>query len=165
VINRAFVRDGRPYPPSSVAELELLPGVLEALERLKAAHYRLIVVTNQPDVARGTTPRLIVDQINARLMAALPLDAIRTCYHDSSAGCECRKPRPGLLLDAANEFNIDLGASWMVGDRWRDVEAGSAAGCRTIFLDYRYSETQPVNADFRVGTLLEAAAIILREQT
>jgi D-glycero-D-manno-heptose 1,7-bisphosphate phosphatase len=165
VINRATVREGRPYPPSSVNELEILPGVTQALDRLKASGYRLIVVTNQPDVARGTIPRAVVDKINAALMATLPLDAIRSCFHDSAAGCNCRKPRPGLLLDAALEFDIDLGASWMVGDRWRDIEAGRAAGCRTVFVDYRYDEAQPEQVDFCVGSLLEAAEIILQEDT
>ncbi len=162
VINRAIVRGARPYPPSSLQELEILPGVVEALDLLRAAGFRLIVVTNQPDVARGTTTRAVVDEINASLMALLPLDAIRTCFHDSNDGCACRKPRPGLLLEAATEFNIELRDSWMVGDRWRDVEAGRAAGCRTIFIDYGYDEKQPPEVEHRVSSLLEATRTILK---
>jgi D-glycero-D-manno-heptose 1,7-bisphosphate phosphatase len=163
VINRAIVRDGRPHPPASVAELEILPGVAQALESLKDAGFLLIVVSNQPDVARGTTPRTTVDEINTTLMRSLPLDAIRCCLHDTRDHCECRKPRPGLLLRAAADFDIDLRSSWMVGDRWRDVEAGRAAGCRTIFIDYTYGEEQPRQPDHRVSSLLEAVPIILGE--
>jgi D-glycero-D-manno-heptose 1,7-bisphosphate phosphatase len=161
VVNRALLRGGRPYPPSSVHELEVLPGVPEALHRLKAAGYRLIVVTNQPDVARGTSPRAVVDEINAALLACLPLDAMRTCFHDESDHCECRKPLPGLLIGAAREFDIDLAASWMIGDRWRDIEAGLAAGCRTIFVDHGYDERQPTRVSHRVGSLVEGSDIIL----
>ena len=163
VINRAIVRDGRPYPPASLAELELLPGVAAALRRLRAAGLRLIVVSNQPDVARGTTPKAAVEAINEALMRALPLDAIRCCLHDTYHNCACRKPRPGLLLEAANDFGLDLSRSWMVGDRWRDMEAGRAAGCHTIFIDCAYKEAQPEHVDHRVGSLGEAVPIILGE--
>jgi D-glycero-D-manno-heptose 1,7-bisphosphate phosphatase len=164
VINRAIVRDGRPYPPASLAELEILPGVASALETLRAAGFRLIVVSNQPDVARGSTSRAAVDEINAALMRSLPLEAIRCCLHDDHDDCDCRKPRPGLLLRAAADFAIDLSASWMVGDRWRDIEAGRAAGCHTIFIDYAYKEAQPPHSDHRVASLHEAVPIILGER-
>jgi D-glycero-D-manno-heptose 1,7-bisphosphate phosphatase len=163
VINRSVVRDGKPYPPSSVAETEILPGVAEALVALRDAGYLLIVVTNQPDVARGTTSVEAVEAINEHLHARLTLDEFRTCYHDSGDGCECRKPRPGSLFSAALHHAIDLGRSYMVGDRWRDIEAGTRAGCKTIFIDYGYDETQPKSPDFTVTSLLEASKIILSE--
>jgi D-glycero-D-manno-heptose 1,7-bisphosphate phosphatase len=162
VLNRAIVRDGRPYPPPNVSELEILPGVEEALAALRAAGYLLIVVTNQPDVARGTTTREEVEKINAALSSALPIDEFRTCYHDNEAGCDCRKPKPGALLAAAKLYDVDLNASYMVGDRWRDTEAGQRAGCKTIFVDYGYRERQPGAIDYRVASLLEAAEVILR---
>jgi D-glycero-D-manno-heptose 1,7-bisphosphate phosphatase len=162
VLNRAIVRDGRPYPPPNVSELEILPGVKEALAMLRAAGYLLIVVTNQPDVARGATTREEVEKINAAVSSALPIDEFRTCYHDSEAGCDCRKPKPGALLAAAALHDIDLSASYMVGDRWRDTEAGQRAGCQTIFLEFGYQETQPDTVDHRVASLSEAAEIILR---
>jgi D-glycero-D-manno-heptose 1,7-bisphosphate phosphatase len=165
VINRAILRDGKPYPPESLAALEILPGVAEALARLKAAGYGLVVVTNQPDVARGTTPRNLVDSINETLQHALPLDSIRACFHDSADDCLCRKPKPGMLLAAAEELDLDLSASYMVGDRWRDVEAGRRAGCRTVFIDYHYDEPRPETPDYVVGSLLEAAQIILNGGT
>jgi len=164
VLNRAVVRDNKPYPPSGVHELEILPGVREALLRLRTAGFLLIVVTNQPDVARGTTSQGAVERINEALATTLPIDEFRTCYHDSSANCACRKPKPGMLLDAAGKWNIDLSRSFMIGDRWRDTEAGDAAGCQTMFIDYGYDEKQPARVHHRVTSLTEAANVILHEE-
>ncbi|EEQ12384.1 Histidinol phosphatase [Yersinia mollaretii ATCC 43969] len=161
VINRALVRDGKPYPPADLASVEILPGVDVATQALHDAGWLLIVVTNQPDVARGTTARAEVDAINHYLQQTLPIDEFRTCYHDSDDHCDCRKPLPGLLLAAAKIHDIDLSASYMVGDRWRDIEAGECAGCKNIFIDYGYAEKQPTIFNFRVHSLLEAARIIL----
>ncbi|PZM14867.1 D-glycero-alpha-D-manno-heptose-1,7-bisphosphate 7-phosphatase [Rhizobium tubonense] len=164
VINRAIVRDGKPYPPADVSQTEVLPGVGSALRDLKAAGYLLIVVTNQPDVARGTTARETVEEINDFLRSRLPIDEFRTCYHDSGDGCDCRKPLPGSILSAAKNYDVDLSASFMVGDRWRDIEAGQNAGCRTIFIDYSYNEKQPETEVRRVSSLREAADVILGER-
>jgi D-glycero-D-manno-heptose 1,7-bisphosphate phosphatase len=155
VINRALIRDGKPYPPSSAADLEILPGVPQALQRLRAVGYRLVVVTNQPDVARGSITAASVETINQRLRKILPLDEIRVCPHDDADSCECRKPKPGLLLQRPTH---DMAASVMVGDRWRDISAGLAAGCgATILVDYAYNETLPDEPTVRVGSLAEAA--------
>jgi D-glycero-D-manno-heptose 1,7-bisphosphate phosphatase len=161
VLNRALLRAGRPHPPSSVAELEITPGAREALADLRAAGYLLIVVTNQPDVARGKQSRETVELINARLMEQLPLDEIRVCYHDDGDGCACRKPLPGMLREAAAERGISLERSFMVGDRWRDIEAGERAGTRTIFIDHHYEERRPTDAHAEVATLADAARWIL----
>jgi D-glycero-D-manno-heptose 1,7-bisphosphate phosphatase len=163
VINRAFIRDGTPYPPASLRDLEILPHVPEALSALKAQGYSLVVVTNQPDVARGTASRKLVDSIHERLADELDLDAIFTCFHDDADECECRKPKPGLLFRAAHDLGIDLTSSFMVGDRWRDVEAGRRAGCRTLLVDCGYRESLSHSCDFSVGSLLEASEIILAE--
>lgn len=163
VINRPLIRGGKPYPPASLEEFELLPGVVEACRRLKAAGYLLVVATNQPDVGRGTLPRAAVEAIHAQMCQLLPLDRVEVCY---AAGGEeppdeCRKPRPGMLRRAARELGLDLGRSWMVGDRWRDIDCGHAAGCRTIFLDHGYDEALRQAPDFRVKSLAEAADLIL----
>lgn len=163
VLNRALLREGRPYPPSSLVEVEILPGVKDALQALKDAGFLLIVVTNQPDVARGTVSRNQVEEINRFLADNLILDEFRTCYHDDSDACNCRKPAPGALLAAAREHRLNLDRSYMVGDRWRDIEAGQRAGCKTIFLDYGYKEPQPKAVDHRVQNLVEATTIILKE--
>jgi len=161
VINRALVRNGLPYPPSNLSELEILPGVHEALHLLHEAGFFLVAVTNQPDVARGVVTRETVEQINQYLKNNLPIDDFRTCFHDSGDACPCRKPLPGSLIESAKLHSIDLTKSFMVGDRWRDIEAGHAAGCTTFFIDYHYNEKQPQTAHFRVGHLLEAAHVIL----
>lgn len=165
VLIRAIVRDGKPYPPASLTELEILPGVAEACTTLHKAGFLLIVVTNQPDVARGTQRQEVVEAMNQALRYHLPLDDIRACYHDDADHCSCRKPEPGVLLQAAQEWNIDLSASFMVGDRWKDIAAGRRAGCRTIFVDYHYAERRPYHPDHRVGSLLEAVDWILRHRT
>ena len=164
VINAAVVKQGRPYPPATVEELVISPGVEAALLRLRKAGFRLIVVTNQPDVARGTQTRGRVEEINAWLLARLPIDEFRVCYHDDRDNCHCRKPKPGLLLDAAKEHKLDLMTSFMVGDRWRDIEAGRTAGCRTVFIDHTYSERQPDNPDVRLKSLAEAAHWIIQKE-
>lgn len=162
VLNRAVIRGGKPYPPASLAELELLPGVTEALADLKAAGFLLLVVTNQPDVGKGTQSRETVEAIHARLRAELPLDDIFVCYHVDADACSCRKPMPGLLEQAALRYGIDLASSYMVGDRWRDIDAGHKAGCATIFLDYMYQERGPEHEPaVRVQSLREAARWIL----
>jgi D-glycero-D-manno-heptose 1,7-bisphosphate phosphatase len=163
VINRALVRDGRPYPPSNVAEFEILTGVAEACARLKQAGFLLVVATNQPDVGRGTVSRELVESLHAHMCRILPLDRVEVCYHAGKGGseCDCRKPKPGMLVRAAGELNIDLKRSFMVGDRWRDIDCGHTAGCVTILVDYGYDESLRQRPDHRVQSLLEAADVIL----
>jgi D-glycero-D-manno-heptose 1,7-bisphosphate phosphatase len=157
VINRATIRDGRPHPPATLEEFSILPGVPEACEMLRRAGFVLLVVTNQPDIARGTQDQAIVDEIHNLLLRTLPIDAIYVCPHDDADGCACRKPNPGMLLEAARDRNLNLEGSFMVGDRWRDVEAGRRAGCRTVFIDRGYEELPPENPDAIVSDLRQAA--------
>ena len=156
VINAAVVRDGKPYPPANLAALIIPDEVLPALNLLKNAGFLLIVVTNQPDIARGTTTAASVDVIHQHLLEKLPLDDIRVCAHDDCDDCACRKPLPGLLVQAAHEHNVALNKSYMIGDRWRDVEAGQAAGCLSIFLDYGYFEKKPHAPDYVAQSLQQA---------
>ncbi len=129
---------GMPRPPESVDDVEIPAGVQEALESIRAAGYVVIAVTNQPDVARGTTSRSTVEAINSYVTAHLPVEAVYTCFHDGDS-CSCRKPRPGMLLQAAADYSVDLDRSWMIGDRWVDIAAGRAAGVRTVLLERLYS--------------------------
>jgi D-glycero-D-manno-heptose 1,7-bisphosphate phosphatase len=162
-LNRAYTRaDGVSVPPASVDQLELLPGVAEAVSRLRAAGLRLVVVTNQPDVARGTTDRQTVEQINAALRAQLDVDAVLCCYHDDADGCACRKPKPGMCLQAADEFDLDLSRSFLVGDSWRDIEAGQRAGCATVLVGQTHGNPPQTATDYVATDLGEAATIILR---
>lgn len=162
VLNRAIIRDGKPYPPANLAEVEILTGVVEAIHLLKEAGFVLIVVSNQPDIARGTTSKEVVEAINAYLAKNLTIDRFIMCYEDNYDS-ECRKPSPGMLFAGAREFDVDLRTSFMIGDRWRDMEAGIAAGCKTFFIDYGYSEKKPFLYDFQVKSLLEAAQIITKK--
>lgn len=162
VINAAVLLDGKPYPPTRLRDVIILPGVNDAMNALHNAGFLLIVVTNQPDVARGALSVIEVEKINDHLKRMLPIDEIRVCYHDDIDMCHCRKPLPGLLLDAAGMHGIDLTNSYMIGDRWRDIEAGLSAGCKTLFIDYGYPEKQPERADHHVDSLSTAATIILR---
>lgn len=163
VLNRAVVRDGKPYAPSSLAEFELLPGVGEACRRLKEAGFLLVVATNQPDVGRGTMERETVERIHAHLGRLLPLDRFEVSYDSGQEQppSEFRKPRPGMLLRAARELGIDLAQSFMVGDRWRDIDCGQAAGCVTFLIDYHYDEALRERPNYRVKSLQEAADMIL----
>jgi D-glycero-D-manno-heptose 1,7-bisphosphate phosphatase len=149
VLNRAIVRDGRPYPPASLAELEVLPGVPQALARLRDAGLLALVVTNQPDVATGKTTQAVVDQIHDRLRDMLPLDAIYACTCVEGPDCDCYKPRPGMLIRAAAEWGVDCRRSFMI------------AGCRTIFIDYNYAERRPDSPDFVAQDLGQAVDIVL----
>lgn len=163
VINRALERERKPYPPTSIAEFEILPEVPAALAQLKAAGFLLVVATNQPDVGRGTLAREVVEQIHTHLLALLPIDRVEVCYHAGQgiSDCDCRKPKAGMLRHAAAALGIDLARSWMVGDRWRDIDCGHAAGCRTIFIDRGYAEELKQKPDFSARHLGEAATIIL----
>jgi D-glycero-D-manno-heptose 1,7-bisphosphate phosphatase len=165
VINRALEREAKPYPPRSLAEFEILPEVPVACMKLKQAGFLLVVVTNQPDVGRGTLKKETVETIHAEMCRRLPIDRVEVCYHpgQGASECDCRKPKPGMLLRAARELGIDLAQSWMVGDRWRDIDCGHAAGCRTIFINRGYAEELRQKPHFSAGNLAEAGDIILRE--
>lgn len=161
VLNHAPIRDGRPHSPSSVDEVEVLPGVPEACEHLRRHGFLLIVVTNQPNVARGVQRRETIEEIHRFLRIRVPLDDIMVCYHDDADACDCRKPKPGMVLAAARDFDIDLGQSFVIGDRWIDIAAGRRAGCRTIFIDHEYAEARPTGMDFKTYSLPLAAEWIL----
>jgi D-glycero-D-manno-heptose 1,7-bisphosphate phosphatase len=166
VINRAINRGGKPYSPQSLAEFDILPGVVEACVKLKAANFLLIVATNQPDVGRGQLPQSTVETLHEMMCRCLPIDRVEVCYDSGkeTEPCVFRKPQPGMLMRAAQQLRIDLHQSWMVGDRWRDIDCGVAAGCRTILIDYGYAESLHHPPDFKATALLDAAHLILAHQ-
>lgn len=163
-LNRIVERNNRPFPPDTLQDFVLLPGVPEALAQLRAAGYRLIVATNQPDVGKGVQQESVVRAMHEQLAAWLPIDDIYVCYHVDEDGCACRKPRPGMLVEAAAKWKIDLTRSYMVGDRWRDVGAGQAAGCTTIWIETKYEERRPEKPDAIVPDMKQAADWILGRQ-
>ena len=165
VLNRPVVSDGRPFPPTQVDEFELYPDAVSACAQLKGAGFLLVVVTNQPDVGRGAQSREAVEAMHEKLRGAIPsLDGIEVCFHAGAAHgepCECRKPKPGMLLRAAAALEIDLAESFLIGDRWRDVDCAHAAGCRVVLIDHGYRETLREKPEFTVSNLNEAVSIIL----
>lgn len=167
VLNRAVVQGGRPFPPSTIEDFELHNDVISGCARLKAANFLLIVVTNQPDVGRGKQSRETVEAMHLKMQSALPsLDRIEICYHAGELHdepCDCRKPRPGLILRAAAELEINLAASYVIGDRWRDVDCARAAGCRAIFIQRDYEESLRALPDFTVRSFNDAVNTLLRD--
>lgn len=161
VINRSVVRNGKSFPPATPEEFELLPDAAETMRALRARGLLVIVVTNQPDVRTGVQTLETVEKMHRVLLDAALCDDVKACFHVDADDCHCRKPKPGMLLDAARERNIDLANSFMVGDRWRDIEAGNAAGCRSFFIDYRYDERRPAPPFTVVESLADAGKIIL----
>lgn len=165
-LNVPVIRDGQPYPPATLAEFQLFPGVPEACRSLHAAGYTLVVVTNQPDVGRGVQSQAVVEAIHAQLRQLVPeIEHIEACF-DPGRGqpSRRRKPEPGMVLDAAQALGLDLARSWMVGDRWRDIDCGKRAGLRTVFIDLGHTESLRTQPDFIVKSLAEAAAVILGQR-
>jgi len=162
VLNAALVSAGLPGSPREAGELQLLPGVEEACAQLADAGLVLIVVTNQPDIARGLVDPTVVDSLNGQLRKSLALNDVIVCPHDDGDACACRKPKPGMLLEGASRWDIDLSRSVMVGDRWRDIEAGRAAGTRTVFVDRAYDEPAPEHPDLTVNELHESVPWIIQ---
>ncbi|MBL4818721.1 MAG: HAD family hydrolase [Deltaproteobacteria bacterium] len=161
VVNHPVIRNGKSYSPQSIEEFELLPGVIQAVNSLRQAGFLIVIVTNQPDVSKGTQTREVIESMHNVLWSTLSLDDIKICFHVDLDGCYCRKPKPGMLFEAARELEIDLSLSFIVGDRWRDVAAGKSAGCYTFFIDYGYAEQRPDDPDAIVESLEEASQLIL----
>jgi D-glycero-D-manno-heptose 1,7-bisphosphate phosphatase len=161
VLNEALVRDGRPYSPRTLEEFVIVAGASDELGLLRRHGYRLVVVTNQPDIARGKMAREELEDMHRYLLQRLPIDAIEVCEHDDADRCACRKPLPGLLTHAAQRDGIALAKSFMIGDRWRDIEAGRSAGCRTVLIGDGYREGLKSQPDIAVGNLGDAVRRIL----
>jgi len=161
VLNEAIIVNGKPYPPEGLSDVHILPGVREGLHALHSAGFILVVITNQPDVSRGRVTRESVYAINNFLMDELPLDNMKVCFHDNADHCDCRKPKPGNIIKAAQELGIDLNHSFMVGDRWSDIEAGRRAGCKTVFIENLYVEKNPESPDFQAKEFYQVVKCIL----
>lgn len=158
VLNKAIVKNSKPFSPRKFEEFQLMPDVETLISSLKEAGFVSIVVTNQPDIARGLMETFELDKMHALIKQKLLVDDISICPHDDIDYCHCRKPKPGMLLDAAQKWNIDLNKSFLIGDTWKDMEAGKVAGCKTILIDAPYN--QGVECDRRVNDLKEALTIV-----
>mgnify|MGYP001191920302 FL=1 len=167
VINQALARDGHPFPPANWDEFSWVDGIKDVSKILKDAGFMLFCVTNQPDVRRGIQDRSVVEALHQYILVHLPLEKIYVCYHDDRDGCACRKPRPGMILKARDQYGLNLDSCWLVGDRWKDIDAGNAVGCQTVFLNYDYDETLRSSPDHTIFHLSELTSLILKsvEQT
>jgi len=161
VLNHTDVRDGKPYAPTKFEDFKILPGTFEALSSLKKIGFVIAVVTNQPDVGNGKVKKETVEQMNTYLRTELPIDIIKVCYHAQTDGCECRKPKPGMILEAAGGLQASLPQSYMIGDRGGDISAGKAAGCTTILIDKFYTEELIDEPDFKALSLEAAVNTII----
>lgn len=164
VINRCEVRGGKPYAPRRLEDFRLLPSAIRAVKSLKMRGFVVIVVTNQPDIGNGLVDPNVVDAMHARLRERLLVDDVWMCPHRQNEGCDCRKPKPGMLLSAAEQWDIDLGHSYMIGDRDGDVIAGKAAGCYTLLINRHYSEPRRAKPDKTVRSLPAGVRFILSRQ-
>lgn len=163
VLNKSILVEGRPFAPRSKSHLELLPSVPEAVRLLINAGFELVVVTNQPDLSRGLITNKKLKEIHEEISKLTGLKYFYVCAHNDDDKCECRKPKLGLIFKAVSELNLDIKGSYLVGDRWRDIEAGQKAGLTCFFIDYSYQEKQPLSPFFRVTSLMEAAHIIIKD--
>lgn len=161
VINRSIIKNNKPYPPKNLEELELIDGIHLLMWRLKQKGFLIFVITNQPDVSRGTQTKSMVEALNTNIKKELPINEIFTCYHDDKNNCECRKPKSGFILQAKDKYDIDLKQSFVIGDRWKDIQAGKSAGCLTIFIDYGYDEELKCKPDYKVKNIKEIEGVIL----
>ena len=164
VVNLAYTRSGKPYPPKDLSQLVILPDVKESVKKLTKYGFVIVVVTNQPDISNGNSNFEIVNELHKEISSLTGIENFYVCPHIDSDNCKCRKPKPGLLLKAAEDLNLDVKKSYMVGDRWRDVGAGQSAGCKNFFIDYNYSEKRPVKPFVTVSSLLQATEIILGDK-
>lgn len=160
VLNKLISRSGKLQAPYTLSEFELFPGVVEALKLIKEKGYLAIVVTNQPDVSRGWVSMESVELVNDQIKRLLPVDDIKCCFHDNSAQCLCRKPLPGMLLEAASEWGIDLKKSFMIGDRFGDIKAGKSAGCFTVLIGEGDEQKDHPSPDHRADSLINAMIFI-----
>ena len=164
VVNLAYTRSGKPYPPTDLNELIILSGVKESVKKLKEFGFAVVVITNQPGISNGNSSNEIVNALHKEIALQTGIENFYICPHIEDDNCLCRKPKPGLLFEAAKALNIDLSKSYMVGDRWRDVEAGQTAGCNNFFIDYNYSEKRPSEPFVTVSSLLHAVDLILGDE-
>lgn len=164
VINANVERDGQAVAPTRLEDFKFLPGVEQAISRLKNVGFKIIVITNQPDIATGRATEAVIHSMHDKIREELKVDDIKVCTHVDADNCDCRKPKPGMLVAAAEEWGIDLRRSYVVGDRWRDIEAGRAVGCLTLFVDSGLEQARPAQPDQAVGSLAEAASFILRRE-
>ena len=153
VINRVIMKEGKPYSPRKLSDFLFTAGIKEVLALLKEDDFILIVVTNQPDISRGLIRWDELNAIHDLIRSELPIDDIIVCPHDNDDNCDCRKPKPGMIVESARKWGINIESSFIIGDTWKDMGAGEKAGCTTILLDAPYN--QDVKSNHRINDISE----------
>jgi D-glycero-D-manno-heptose 1,7-bisphosphate phosphatase len=160
VLNEVVVRDGAPGSPRSLAELRLVAGAGDTA-RLRQAGFLVFVITNQPDLARGLLSPEELTAMTEHIAATAVIDDHRVCPHEDRHDCDCRKPKPGMILDLARHWDVDLARSFVVGDMWRDMDAARNAGVTGVLIRSWYNED--VEPDVEVESLTAAIETILHQ--
>lgn len=160
VVVEALVRDEQPYSPRVMEEVRIIGGVAEAIEKLLSLDFKVVVVTNQPDVARRDISIDFVYEVHDYIMKNTGIEHFYVCPHNDEQGCNCRKPKPGLFWQATSDLNLDLSNSFLVGDRWKDIAAGNSVGSTCFFIDYKYNEPKPEQPFIQVQSLLDATNLV-----
>jgi len=161
VLNESLVISGKPYAPTQKSEFKITNGSIDAINKIKKKGFLTIIVTNQPDLVTGKLEKHTLDFFHKKLITLMPIDDIFICAHVDRDKCSCRKPKPGLIFKAASKYNINLSKSYMIGDRWRDVDCAKEAGLRSIFIDHRYNEKLNNVPDFTIFTIRDAINCIV----
>jgi D-glycero-D-manno-heptose 1,7-bisphosphate phosphatase len=160
VLCEAIVRDdGKPYAPTRFEDFALVADGAQQVARLRAAGLLALVFTNQPEIANGLLQPAELERMHAVLRTQMAVDDIYVCPHGKNDGCACHKPLPGMLTAAAREWRVDLEQSFVIGDRWRDIDAGRAVGCFTVLLERPYSACTTANV--AVADLASAVDLVL----
>jgi len=160
VLNKIIMRDGKPSSPWRIEEFEILPDVKRCLEKTKEMGFLNIVFTSQPDISRGFLKTEELEKMHRIISKTLSVDEIKFCPHDDKDNCECRKPKPGLIVEAVKKWSIDLDKSYVVGDSWKDIKAGKSVGCKTFLLRKKYNKDYKEDYDFEINSLKQMVEII-----
>lgn len=160
ILNKVIIRRGKPSSPWNLKDFKLLSHIEKYLKTLNEIGFLNIVFTNQPDVKRGYLKIEDLEKMHQIIAEKLPIDEITFCPHDDKDNCSCRKPKPGLIFEAAKKWSIDLKNSFVIGDNWKDVVAGKNAGCKTILIKRSYNKNLKDSYDFEAKNLKDAVKII-----
>jgi len=163
VINKPIIIDGKSYAPRLLKDFKIFPKVKSDVKKLKDKGFKVLVITNQPDIGNKLLKKSTLKEMHSILKAKVPLDKIYFCPHTRNDRCKCRKPKPGMIIKASNELKIDLKESYVVGDRKIDIDAGIKAGCKTIFVNNNYYEKKPTKQKKNVKSLHDAVKYILKK--
>ena len=159
ILNKAIVRNGKPYAPITDEEFKINTKFLSTIKYLKSLNYILIIITNQPDVQKKILKRSQVNKFNLLLKNYFKIDDIFVSFSNNNKNYR-RKPNPGMLLEAKNRWNINFRKSYFVGDRKSDIDAGTKVGVKTIFVDRNYKEKKPVNYNYKIKNLNKIKSLV-----